>query len=64
MFRQSSDCKDYGDYNWRRLWEMLSKKSERRYARDWVHPLPSDLSFPESLVVPGHPTRPSEFHHV
>ena len=60
MFRRSSDSEDFGDYNWRRLWETPTKKSQRRYARAWVHPLPSDLSFPESLVVPGHPTGPSE----
>ena len=29
--------------------------------RAWVHPLPSDLSLPESLVVPDHPTGLSEF---
>ena len=60
MFRRSSDSEDSGDYNWRHLWETPSKKSQRRYARAWVHPLPGDLSLPESLVVPGHPTGPSE----
>ena len=60
MFRRSSDSEDSRDYNWSCLWETPSKKSLRRYARAWVHPLPSDLSLPESLVVPGHPTRSSE----
>ena len=61
MFQRSSDSKDFGDYNWRRLWETPSKKSQRRYARAGVHLLPSDLSLPESLVVPDHPTGPSKF---
>ena len=56
MFRQSNDSEDSRDYNWCRLWETPSKKYQRRYARAWVHPLPSDLSLPESMVVPGHPT--------
>ena len=37
------------------------KKSHRRYARAWVHPIPSDLPFPEALVIPDHSTKPSEF---
>ena len=61
MFRRSSGSEDSGDYNWRRLWETPSRKSQRRYARAWVHPLLSDLPLPEVLVVPVHPTRPSEF---
>ena len=61
MFQQSSDSKDSGSYNWRRLWETPSRKSQRRYARTWVHPLPNDLPLPEFLVVLVHPTRPSEF---
>ena len=61
MFLRSNDSEDSGDYNWRRLWETPSRKSQRRYARVWVHPLPSDLPLPEILVVPAHPTGPSEF---
>ena len=61
MIRRSSDSKDSGDYNWHRLWETPSRKSQRRYARAWVHPLPSDLPLPEVPVVPVHPTGPSEF---
>ena len=38
-----------------------SRKSQRRFARAWVHPLPSYLPLPEALVVPVHPTGPSEF---
>ena len=37
-----------------------SRKSQRRYARAWVHLLPSDLPLQEILVVPAHPTGPSE----
>ena len=55
------DSEDSGDYNWRRLWEMPSKNSQRRYAGAWIHPLPSDLSFPESLVFPDHPIEPLDF---
>ena len=61
MFRRSSDSEDSGDYNWRRLWETPSKKSQRRYARAWIHPLPSDLSLPENLVFPDHPIEPLDF---
>ena len=61
MFRRSSDSEDSGDYNWSRLWETPSRKSQRRYARAWVHPLPCDLPLPKVLVVPVHPIRPSEF---
>ena len=60
MFRRSSDSENSGDYNWRRLWEPPSKKSQRRYARAWVHQLPSDLPLHEVLVVPAHPIGPSE----
>ena len=60
MFRRSSDSENSEDYNWRRLWEKPSKKSQRRYARAWVHPLPDDLPLHEVLVVPAHPTGPSE----
>ena len=61
MFRRSSDSEYSEDCNWRRLWETPSRKSQRRYARAWVHPLPSDLPLPEILVVPVRPTGPSEF---
>ena len=60
MFRRSSDSENFGDHNWRHLWETPSRKSQRRYARAWVHPLPSDLPLHEVLVVPAHPTGPSE----
>ena len=40
---------------------MPSKKSHRRYARAWVHPIPSDLPFIKALVIPDHSTEPSEF---
>ena len=61
MFRRSSDSENSEDHNWRRLWEMPSRKSQRRYTRAWVHLLPSDLPLHEVLVVPAHPTEPSEF---
>ena len=60
MFRRSSDLDTSGDYNWHRLWEMPSRKSQRRYVRVWVHPLPSDLLLHEALVVLAHPTGPSK----
>ena len=60
MFRQSSDSENSEDYNWRRLWEPPSRKSQRQCVRAWVHSLPSDLPLHEVLVVPVHPTRPSE----
>ena len=61
MLRQFSDLESSRDHNWHRLWKTLSKKSHRRYARACVHPIPSDLPFPEALVVPDHSTRPLEF---
>ena len=60
MIRRSSDLENSGDYNWRRLWETPNKKSQRRYARAWVHPLPGDLPLHEVLVVPAHPIGPPE----
>ena len=61
MPRRFIDFQNPGDYNWRRLWETPSKKSQRRYARAWVHPLPSDPPTCKALAIPKHPTRPSEF---
>ena len=61
MFRRYSDSENFGDHNWRRLWETPNRKSQRRYARVWVHQLPSDLPLHEVLVVPAHPTGSSEF---
>ena len=60
MIRRSNDSENFGDYNWRCLWETTSKKSQRRYAKAWVHPLPGDLLLHEVLVVPANPTGPSE----
>ena len=60
MIRQSSDSENSGDYNWRCLWETTSKRSQRRYARAWVHPLPGDLPLHEVLAVSTHPTGSSE----
>ena len=62
MLRRSTGSENSGDHNWRRLWEMSSKKSHRRYARAWVHPLPGDLSISKALAIPKHPTVPSEFN--
>ena len=58
MFRRSSDLENSKDYNWRRMWETPSRKSQRRYVRAWVHPLLGDLLLREVLVVPAHPTGP------
>ena len=60
MLRRSTDSENSGDYNWLRLWESPSKKSQRRYARAWLHPLPGDLPISEALAVLEHPTGPSE----
>ena len=60
MFRRSSGSENSGDYNWRRLWVILSRKSQRRYARAWVHSFPNDLPLHEVLVVPAYPTGLSE----
>ena len=61
MPRRSSDSENSGDHNWRRLWETSSKKSQRRYARAWVHVLLGDLPISKALAIPKHPTMPSEF---
>ena len=60
MLRRSTDSENSGDYNWRRLWEPPSKKSQRQYARVWVHPLPGDLPISEALAILEHHTGPSE----
>ena len=60
MPRRSTDSENFGDYNWRRLWETPSKKSQRRYARAWVKPLQGDLLISEVLIILEHPTGPSE----
>ena len=60
MLRRSSDSENSGDYNLRRLWERLSKKAHRRFARVWLHPLSSDRLSHEALVVPDQPTRQSD----
>ena len=61
MPRRSTDFKNSGDHNWRRLWETPSKKSQRRYARAWVHPFLGDLPISKALAIPKHPIVPSEF---
>ena len=61
MPRRSIGSQNSRDHNWRRLLETSSKKSQGRYARAWVHPLPGDPSICKALAVPKHPTRPSEF---
>ena len=60
MLRRSTDSENSGDYNWRCLWETPSKKSQRRYTRAWVHPLPGDLPISEALAILEHPTEPSK----
>ena len=60
MPRRSIDSENSGDYNWRRLRETSSKKSQRRYARAWVHPLLGDIPISEAFTVLEHPTGPSE----
>ena len=59
MPRQSIDAQNSGNHNWRRLWEMPSKKSQRRYARAWVHPLLGDSPIYKALATPKHPVGPS-----
>ena len=61
MLRRSTDSENSRDHNWRRMLEIPSKKSQRRYARAWVHPLPGDPPISEALVIPKHPIGPSEF---
>ena len=62
MPRRFTDSKNSGDHNWRRLWETLSKKYQRQYARAWVHPLPGDLPISKALAISKHPIGPSEFN--
>ena len=61
MPRRSSDFENSGDHNWRRLWETPSKKSQRWYARAWVHPLLGDLPISKDSAIPKHPAVPSKF---
>ena len=61
MPRRSIDSQNYGDHNLCRLWETPSKKSQRRYARAWIHPLSGDPPIYKALAIPKHPTRPSKF---
>ena len=61
MPRRFTDSKNSGDHNWRRLWKTPSKKSQRQYARAWVHPLPGGLPISKALAIPKHPIGPSEF---
>ena len=61
MPRRTVSSQNSGDHNWRCLWETPSKKSQRRYARAWVHPLPGDPPTCKALAIPKHPFRPSEF---
>ena len=61
MPRRSSDSKNSRDHNWCRLWETPSKKSQRRYARAWVHSFLSDLPISKDSAIPKQPTVPSEF---
>ena len=58
---RSNDSENSGDYNWRGLWETLSKKSQKWYARAWVHPLLGDLPISKDSVIPKHTAVPSEF---
>ena len=61
MPRRSSGSENSGDYNWRRLWEMPSKKSQRRYAKAWVHPLLGDFLISKDSAIPKQPVVLSEF---
>ena len=60
MLRRSRDSEKSGHHIWHRLWETPSKKSQRRYARAWVHPLLGDPLVCKVLATPKHPTGPSE----
>ena len=62
MLRRSTNSENSGDHNWRRLWETPSKKTQRRYARAWVHPLPGDLLISKALAIPKNPIGSSEFN--
>ena len=42
------------------MWEIQSKKSQRRYARAWIHPLPGDPPICKALAIPKHPAGSSE----
>ena len=60
MPRRFTDSDDSRDYNWCRLWEPPSKKSQRRYARAWVHPLPGVLPISKALATPNHSNKSPE----
>ena len=61
MPRRSNDSENSKDHNWRRLWEPPSKKSQKWYARSWVHPLLGDLPISKDSAIPKQPAIPSEF---
>ena len=61
MPRRFNDSEKSGDHNWLCLWETLSKKSQRRYARSWVHPLLGDLPISKDSAISKHSADPSEF---
>ena len=61
MPQRFTDSENSEDDNWCCLWETPSKKSQRRFARAWVHPLPGDIPISEALAIPKHPIEPSEF---
>ena len=60
MLRRSRDSEKSRLHIWRRLWETSSKKSQRRYARAWVHPLLGDPLICKALATPKHPAGPLE----
>ena len=62
MPRRFADSENSGYHNWRRLWETPRKKSQRRYARAWVNPLPGNLPISKALAIPKHPIGPLEFN--
>ena len=61
MPQRFTDSENSGVYNWHHLWETPSKKSQRRYVRAWVHPLPGDLPISKALAIPKHPIGLLEF---
>ena len=61
MPQRSNDSKNSRDHNWYRLWETPSKKSQRRYARAWVHSFLGDLPISKDSAISKQPAVPSEF---